>query len=86
MYDVDEFRQRAQQCLHQANDPARPLNQQRILLQMAAKWIGLAEDAELIRTLIGPEPPRTSDRTSDQQTKRALLGPRWRRRSRRGTI
>jgi hypothetical protein len=83
MYDANEFRQRAQQCLEQASDPAMPLNQQRILLQMATKWIALAEDAELIRTLIRQDLPPPA---SDQQTKRAVLGPRWRRRSRRGTI
>jgi hypothetical protein len=85
MYDANEFRQRAQQCLQQASDPAMPLNQQRILLQMATKWIALAEDAELIRTLIGQDLPPASP-AADQQTKRAVLGPRWRRRSRRGTI
>jgi hypothetical protein len=45
MYDRVEFRKRAQHCVDQANAPGLPRSEQAFLLQMAAKWVELAEDA-----------------------------------------
>ena len=44
MYDRVEFRKRAQHCVEQANAPDLPRSEQAFLLQMAAKWVELAED------------------------------------------
>ena len=53
MYDAVEFRQRAQHCIRQANEPGLARSQQTVLRRMAAKWHELAEDADRINALLG---------------------------------
>ena len=62
MYDAAEFRKRAQHCVQQANNPGLSQIGQTILLQMAAKWIELAEDAERVNALMAdPQEHPTSN-------------------------
>ena len=49
--DVAAFRQRAAECVQQAQD-AQGAQNRALLLQMAQKWVELADQAERIQSLL----------------------------------
>ena len=53
MYDAVEFRKRVQHCVERVNESGLSPAEQAVFLQMAAKWVELAEDPHRLNTLIG---------------------------------
>jgi hypothetical protein len=49
--DVEEFRRRAADCLRQAQDAGTPQHKT-LLLEMAQKWLQLADQAATIQELL----------------------------------
>jgi hypothetical protein len=53
MYNTEEFRIFAAQCVAHANEPGLSKTQQELLWRMAAKWLDLADEADRIKRLMG---------------------------------
>ena len=51
MYDGEEFRRFADTCIVQANERGLSNHHQAELMQMAAKWLELADDADRMKNL-----------------------------------
>jgi hypothetical protein len=51
MYDGEEFRRFANTCIAQANERGLSNHHQAELMQMAAKWLELADDADRMKNL-----------------------------------
>jgi hypothetical protein len=62
MSAAEEFRKRAEYCAKQANENGRSQPVRATLLQMAAKWHELADDAERVKELMNEPLDRPSDR------------------------
>jgi hypothetical protein len=52
MYDAEEFRNRAQHCMRQAERTGTTPAQKMMFLRMAASWLALANDAAHVNGLI----------------------------------
>jgi hypothetical protein len=53
MYDANDFRKRAQDCIEQAEDASKSASEQLALLRKAAMLLELADEAECINRQIG---------------------------------
>ena len=62
MYDAEEFRNRAQHCMRQAERRGISLAQKTTLLRMAASWLALANKATHVNGLIGDAVKSESDK------------------------